>query len=131
MAREIKFRAWVKDEQFMMDLSHMFFSFPKGTLFQVAQMDNCYSLEDVELVQYTGLKDKNGKEIYEGDLVKNSTGATGEVKFGEHDTDSQDWNSCGAYGFYFSGKRGREEALTDEYRIVGNVHENPELLEKK
>jgi len=75
------------------------------------------------LMQYTGLKDKNGKEIYEGDVVKNGYGDNQEVTFGE-------WN-CGecsdVYGYQFDAARSREnDSLILE--VIGNKYENPELL---
>ncbi len=63
--REIKFRAWDKDSKEMIPLFNIDFEhniMNKGSLWK--------SLYSVELLQYIWLKDKNGKEIYEGDLVK-------------------------------------------------------------
>ena len=62
--REIKFRAWDKDSKEMTPLFNIDFEhniMNKGSLWK--------SLYSVELLQYTWLKDKNGKEVYEGDLV--------------------------------------------------------------
>lgn len=90
------------------------------------------------IMQYIGLRDKNGKEIYEGDIVLDSIsncscGFTGEVKFGEHDTDSFDYESSRAYGFYLN--RG-EHSLSfsswnmdeEDLEVLGNIYENPERL---
>lgn len=70
--------------------------------------------------QYTGLKDKNGKEIYDDDLLKD--------KFGDIYTAS--WNGC-LYGRSKMGHRLRCDIIRkieEEFEIIGNKHDNPELL---
>ena len=68
LVREIKFRAWDKENKVMI--------YPKGILFDGRVVNfNCGILEpfeEYELMQFTGLYDKNGKEIYEGDIIKYS-----------------------------------------------------------
>lgn len=125
--REIKFRAWDKENEEMYDVAMI--DVETG---EVAYTDHPTGynadalLEQVELMQYTGLKDKNGKEIYEGDICNcREYECFGKVE----------WNNEEA-GFYFcvvvEGGGFEEEHLydyIDELEVIGNIHENPELLE--
>ena len=65
------------------------------------------------LMQFTGLKDKNGREIYEGDVLKTDWGYNGVVE----------WDL-----FHFNKIQG---TISEECEIVGNIYENPELLENE
>lgn len=78
-------------------------------------------LENGELIceQYTGLKDKNGKEIYEGDIVK-AGGRIYEVAWLEKD---------GGW-FCFTEDDYHTPLYHLEAEVIGNIHENPELLMK-
>jgi len=67
--REIKFRCWSKERKEMID-SHTFMNGHFGE----SCLSNCFNDKNYIYMQFTGLLDKQGKEIYEGDIVKNTSG---------------------------------------------------------
>lgn len=92
-----------------------------------------FLVDEDTICQYTGLTDKNEKKIFEGDVVKDSAGVCGEVKFGLYAAGFSipDTNQ----GFYieFPEKSLYREELgywRNKIVVVGNVFDNPELLEK-
>jgi len=131
--REIKFRAWEKDEKFM--------CLPYFTLRQISKLDSTYFQDSIIWMQYTGLKDKNGKEIYEGDVLTSSNKPKGRqilgsVKHGHYDVYQPNETSgleprYGWYvGPYYTDFVVFDIDLTTAsfYEVIGNVWENPELL---
>ena len=96
--------------------------------------------KDVLLMQYTGLKDKNGKEIYEGDIVKSVSELVklrNGKKTGKYRTEIYYIVYIEKEARFAIQKRGEEkhevfhlsqEILTEYYEVIGNIYENPELL---
>ena len=82
------------------------------------------------LGQYTGLKDKNGKEIYEGDIVKSISGKVGYVIFSQQEMGYVVvWDNCDTR----LGHRNRGEGYECDgsIEVIGNIYDNPELINKE
>lgn len=130
MKREIKFRAWNKKDKVMVDVAAMNFG-PSGLWSLIEDADDAeLQLEDnYELMQYTGLKDKNGREIYEGDIVR-----TGEDNIGDPDpTIGQVIMREGSW-LIENEKKQEEIGLFSEItsrEVIGNIFEDKQLLEGK
>lgn len=87
--------------------------------------DNITEQEGLVIMQYTGLKDKNGKEIYEGDVVKGFWWKNGESHrhIGKV--------TYGMAAFKVVGIKqylGMSDELSPVYEVIGNIYENPELI---
>ena len=120
--REIKFRAWFKAKQEIISWKQLSLEFKDGfTTIWIPKnksIEDAYDLDDIELMQYTGLKDKNGKEIYEGDILHL-------------------WGGEYCQGYYEFNQIFTVKDLSDSFylgeceniEVLGNIHDNPELLE--
>tara|TARA_R110000764_G_scaffold236361_2_gene331464 strand:- start:151 stop:501 length:351 start_codon:yes stop_codon:yes gene_type:complete len=114
--REIKFRQFCTNED-SVDYGMHYRNVFQGSLIRDGGWD---------IMQYTGLKDKNGKEIYEGDIVEVCALHPLEPVF----TTEVKWNTGS-----FTASKGRlyrtlAHWAQDGIEVIGNIHENPELLEQ-
>lgn len=130
--RKIKFRAWNKKKKSMHIVVTLELYFEDEQTFYVstASQEDIFP-EDIELMQYIGLKDKNGKEIFEGDLLKPVKGYDDIYEVRELHT---------GFGWFeiYDGHFKKWVIMEDQkhaplyvgtnYIVIGNIHENPELL---
>ena len=130
--REIKFRAWNKTEKWM---DEDFWIRADGCPYQEARRRWDMSdratepaYDDLILEQYTGLKDKNGKEIYEGDILEYDS-VIGNTKCAGLPTEKKTKIiSFGKIGVGFETGYDIGTNTENQFTIIGNIHENSELL---
>lgn len=118
--RVIKFRAWHKWDAVML------YEGWNGEVFLTAR-DLFYHGESAILQQFTGLHDKNGKEVYEGDVVICSVGCEHVV---EYKLEMGGKFFGGMPAFYLSGMD-NGYAWTGTEEVIGNIYEHPELIQKE
>ncbi|CZE06626.1 YopX protein [Streptococcus pneumoniae] len=131
-----RYRAWIKTEK------RMFFSddilaidyeneeiVTQQIYFENGLPDDrdiyCYDFDEIDLMQSTGLKDKNGKEVFVGDIIKCTRGCLHEVYI------EKEYGGTfigGMPSIYLKGLLSGY-AWTEHEEIIGNIYENPELLE--
>ena len=111
MDREIKFRAWCKGSKSM-------------------DYDAIYKLQGYiegkyPIMEYTGLKDKNGKDIYEGDILE-YVNQTNTKIFGDVIRYRNGW-----FAHWRTNGLDTKTIIMENSKIVGNIYENPELIDER
>lgn len=141
--REIEFRAWLKKDKKMVEVKSIHFG-TKKIIYGYSENSHSYGnvsckFDDCELMQYTGLKDKNGTKIFEGDIVKlvennHKYEWTAIVEFGNP-------NGYYTWGWQLNPITKNVECNLDilcwidmddvgvSCEVIGNIHDNPELLQ--
>jgi len=112
--REFKFRAW--DDYKKKMFYHKLIYVPTDKL------NDCFLDEDLEFMQYTGLKDKNNRDVYEGDIVKWNNNVICSINYNK------------AHFVLSSNKNKNYRELSWVYgdcEVVGNIYEHSKLLEDK
>lgn len=147
MNREIEFRAWILAENkmlnngdwFMLDLTYPCYAIQyaeqgfyvnnanaQGEHLEHLKKHNIEPIDEFVLMQYTGLKDKNGVKIFEGDVLKwvsSNPFSKGEIrKVRVYYIQAQFWCK-GTIGVYLA-----ELLSAEKCEVIGNIHSNPELI---
>jgi len=120
--REIKFRAWDKHLKFMIPDCQK--QYVPDDVPLCCFNDYLTMTDRFDVMQYTGIKDKNGKEIYEGDILKHDNCWLATVGF-----------DCGAFYWqaecYKPEAQDWQDATYRDFEVIGNIYENPELLKNE
>lgn len=112
MNREIKFRAWDKGNQ------QMIYALPIGTL---PSGELLLRWDDKHLMEFTGLKDINKKDIYEGDIIKYVGNFKGDIFISPVEFTGGCFSPVCEIGFM-------GDIIENKVEIIGNIYENSELL---
>lgn len=155
MSRDIKFKIWNKEEKKFLEINWE----GEDTRHTKGKANICYSDRvyvtlsgyvnedgwpyevDADILQYTGLKDKNGKEIYEGDILrckclkKCKLDSCAKKVIQYKNSLIEWWKSGYNLGYRLRDSKGKTMMIkpthlnTMEVEVIGNIYENPELLE--
>lgn len=129
--RQIKFRAWDKAGKCFVKKVEIDRIPTKNT------REGFRLITKFDLDQYVGFKDVNGKPVYENDILewfykkKDGEVFRGVVRFGRHSAGSDSWDQeLYTVGFFLEFSDNGTTAISQDrqYEVIGNVHENPDLL---
>jgi len=147
--RDIKFRAWDKKNKMMRTVDELLNLWTVNdhggeakTTPSITVVNQSYRGDDLqmvvgkdcELMQYTGLKDKNGKEIYEGDVVSYQTSMGFDASETYEEVEEVKYKS-GAFTPVYLSKRGFHDyndkpVIVKDLEVIGNIYEHPKLVKE-
>lgn len=126
--KEFKMKAWLKKENKMVAIIGIDFNYE---YIRYTEDDNLFNsdyktaeFKDIELLQFSGVKDKAGQELYEADVIKFNDGI--DDIYGLISYDDED----GAYRVSYENITEHLSDLEGDFEIVGNIFENPDLHEQ-
>ncbi len=115
--KELKFKAWIKRKKRVVDVIEIDF-LNKKIAYEIGKMKLFADFEDVELMEYTGVKNESNIEIYEGSILRH------QQKMGIVAYDN------GSYMLDTEGRHFYLQTFQEKAEVLGNIYENPEILEK-
>ena len=126
--KELKIKAWLKKENKMVSIIGIDFNYE---YIRYTEDDNLFNsdyktaeFKDIELLQFSGVKDKAGQELYEADVIKFNDGI--DDIYGLISYDDED----GAYRVSYENITEHLSDREGDFEIVGNIFENPDLHEQ-
>ena len=126
--KEFKMKAWLKKEKKMVAIIGIDFNYE---YIRYTEDDNLFNsdyktaeFKDIELLQFSGVKDNGGQELYEADVIKFNDGI--DDIYGLISYDDED----GSYRVSYENITEHLSNLEGDFEIVGNIFENPDLHEQ-
>ena len=127
--REIKFRGWDKELNFMINIKRYKIDFNGQVLFDNNDKELYNQTNKIELMQYTGLKDKNDVDIYEGDICRCWSRSDFNGYYEYNRMYEVKWQGSGFEMMVDNCGYGWNYSSGFEYiEVIGNIYENPDLL---
>lgn len=118
--REVKFRAWEIEDKDMQPVTSLEYR-DEGELIKIGLGDYLRYPSSIVLMQFTGLLDKNGVKIYEGDIIVNlATHSNGR--------EYRHMEKCRVVEYSVSGKSAGFNIGKGRIEVIGNIHQNPDLI---